>query len=89
MGQSPELFAKNENPKPQSRKQGGKGGNHLSASVNWICDIPPDTVRRPGAMPLDVLQRDIVIKCKGGTWTSETVESDERRVFMQQQQQIF
>ena len=32
-----------------------------------LCDVGPDTVRRPGAMALDVLQRDTGVEGQGGT----------------------
>ena len=32
-----------------------------------LCDVGPDTVRRPGAMALDVLQGDTGVEGQGGT----------------------
>ena len=70
-----------ESPKPKSQEQGGKSICHLLASIHRIGHIPPHTVRRPGAMPLYILQGYIMIKSKGGTRTSESVEGNIRRIF--------
>ena len=32
-----------------------------------LCDVGPDTVQRPGAMALDVLQRDTGVEGQSGT----------------------
>ena len=40
---------------------------YLLTSIRTISDVPPDTVRRPGAMFLDVLQSYIVVESKSST----------------------
>ena len=40
------------------------------------CDISPDAFRRPGAMTLNMLKSNILVKGVGGTWILEGVEGD-------------
>ena len=68
---------------PKLRQMCREWVSHLGAHVDIVSYISPDRIRRPGAMPLNVLQRDIMIKSKGGTWTSEGVKCYEWRVFTQ------
>ena len=61
------IKSKKKTPNPNLRKESCQCEDHLGASICSIRDIVPYTVRRPGAMLLNLLKRYIMIECKGGT----------------------